>query len=204
MKKLYVYLFLVLLSLQTPSQADDIRDFQIEGMSLGDSLLDYFSESEINNKKTFSYKSKKYATVTFEKDLEIYDEILIDLINNDKKFIIHTVSGFLNYENKIDECLKKKKEIVNELIELVNKKKIDSYMHYYDNSRLNIGLDVEFKSESKSHISDINFDSGDKMRIWCDDWSDEVSKKRNWPDALNVNLTSKSFDDWLINESEGQ
>ena len=115
-KRLSLYIFLIFLAFQTPSQADDIRDFQIEGMSIGDSLLDYFSESEINNKKTFSYKSKKYATVTFEKDLEIYDEILIDLINNDKKFIINTISGFLNYENKIDECLKKKKEMVNELI----------------------------------------------------------------------------------------
>ena len=200
--KIFLTLFVLLFS--SLVVAENISDFEIEGMSVGDSLLDYFSESEINNKKTFSYKNKKYATVTFENDLEIYDEILIDLINNDKKFIIHTISGFLNYENKIDECLKKKKEIVNELIELVNKKKIDSYIHYYDNSRLNIGLDVEFKSESKSHISDINFDSGDKMRIWCDDWSDEVSKIRNWPDALNVNLTSKSFHDWLINESEGQ
>lgn len=203
MKKFIAILVLSLL-LITPSQADDISDFEIEGMSIGDSLLDYFSENEINNKKTFSYKSKKYATISFEKDLEIYDKILIDLIDNDKKFIIHTVSGILSYENKIDECLKKKKEIINGLIELVNKKKIDSYIHYYDNSRLNIGLDVKFKSESKSHISDINFDSGDQMRIWCDDWSDEVSKKRNWPDALYVNLTSKSFQDWLTNESEGQ
>ena len=74
-------------------------------------------------------------------------------------------------------------------------------MHYYDNSRLNIGLDVEFKSESKSHISDINFDSGDKMRIWCDDWSDEVSKKRNWPDALYVKIEFYSWAQWLKNES---
>ena len=42
MKKLLGILVLGLL-LITPSQADDIRDFQIEGMSLGDSLLDYFN-----------------------------------------------------------------------------------------------------------------------------------------------------------------
>ena len=33
-----------------PSKADDIQDFQIEGISVGDSLLDYFSEEEINKK----------------------------------------------------------------------------------------------------------------------------------------------------------
>ena len=34
------------LFLITPSHADDIRDFQIEGISIGDSLLDYFSEKK--------------------------------------------------------------------------------------------------------------------------------------------------------------
>ena len=47
MKKLLGILVLILFTLQTPSQADDIRDFQIEGMSIGDSALDYFSEEEI-------------------------------------------------------------------------------------------------------------------------------------------------------------
>jgi len=47
MKKLSTYLFLILFSFQTLSLADDISDFQIEGMSIGDSLLDYFSEEEI-------------------------------------------------------------------------------------------------------------------------------------------------------------
>ena len=43
MKKLLGILVLGLF-LITPSQADDIRDFQIEGMSIGDSLLDYYPE----------------------------------------------------------------------------------------------------------------------------------------------------------------
>ena len=46
MKKLLGILVLGLF-LITPSLADDIRDFEIEGMSIGDSLLDYFSEEEI-------------------------------------------------------------------------------------------------------------------------------------------------------------
>ena len=41
------YLFLILFSFSAPSFADDIIEFEIEGMSLGVSLLDYFSEEEI-------------------------------------------------------------------------------------------------------------------------------------------------------------
>ena len=60
MKRLSLYLILILFTLQTPSQADDIRDFQIEGISIGDSLLDYFSEAEINKQKKTFYPSKKF------------------------------------------------------------------------------------------------------------------------------------------------
>ena len=44
--KLFLILILTL-SFQTLSKADDIRDFQIEGISIGDNLLDYFSVDEI-------------------------------------------------------------------------------------------------------------------------------------------------------------
>ena len=53
MKRLSLYLFLVLFTLPTPSQADDIRDFQIEGMSVGDSLLDYFSRKKIEEHRAY-------------------------------------------------------------------------------------------------------------------------------------------------------
>ena len=48
MKRLLLILFLTL-SFQTLTKADDVSDFQIEGMSIGDSLLDFYSENEIKN-----------------------------------------------------------------------------------------------------------------------------------------------------------
>ncbi len=46
MKKLLAILVLTL-CLTTPSQADDINDLEIDGVSIGDSLLDHYSVSEI-------------------------------------------------------------------------------------------------------------------------------------------------------------
>ena len=46
MKRLLLILILTL-SFQSWGKADDIRDFQIEGMSIGDSLLDYFNKDKI-------------------------------------------------------------------------------------------------------------------------------------------------------------
>ena len=45
MKK-YLLIIILALSFQSCTKADDISDFQIEGMSIGDSLLDYYTEDE--------------------------------------------------------------------------------------------------------------------------------------------------------------
>ena len=49
MKKLFI-IIIIFISFQSLSKADDISDFQIEGMSIGDSLLDYMSKEEIKKK----------------------------------------------------------------------------------------------------------------------------------------------------------
>ena len=48
MKRLLLILILVF-SFQSWTKAGDIKDFQIEGMSVGDSLLDYFSHDKIKS-----------------------------------------------------------------------------------------------------------------------------------------------------------
>ena len=42
--------------------ADNISDFQINGMSLGDSALEYYSKASIDSNKQNWYKGKKYKT----------------------------------------------------------------------------------------------------------------------------------------------
>ncbi len=53
--KRIIFIIILIFSLQSLSKADDISDFQIEGMSIGDSLLDYFSRTEIDNKSQYIY-----------------------------------------------------------------------------------------------------------------------------------------------------
>ena len=71
MKK-FLGILVLISTLQTPSQADDIKDFQIEGMSIGDSLLDYFSEEEITNKKKILKEAEIKRNEEFAY-LEIFD-----------------------------------------------------------------------------------------------------------------------------------
>ena len=54
-------IFILTISFQSWAKADDIRDFEIEGMSIGDSALDYFSEKEILSvKQNTQYPNDKF------------------------------------------------------------------------------------------------------------------------------------------------
>ena len=45
--KIFIISLILLLNIQSWTKADSISDFQIEGMSVGDSLLDYMTKKEI-------------------------------------------------------------------------------------------------------------------------------------------------------------
>ena len=54
MKRLLLILILTL-NFHSLTCAEDVRDFQIEGMSIGDSLLDFFSKQEIRQNLMLDY-----------------------------------------------------------------------------------------------------------------------------------------------------
>ena len=65
MNKFIAIIFLSI-SLTTPSQANDLSDFEIEGMSIGDSLLDFMSKDEIkNNTMQYFTGKRKYFIEIF-------------------------------------------------------------------------------------------------------------------------------------------
>ena len=114
MKKLLAILVLIF-TLQTPSLADDIRDFQIEGMSIGDSLLDYFTEKEIKKGQYRLFKSKKYITTQLPGNFEMYDVAEAAFKNKDKDYKIVSLAGGIYFLENFNSCLKKKDEIVGEI-----------------------------------------------------------------------------------------
>ena len=96
---------------------DDIREFQIEGMSIGDSLLDHYNITEINaqlKKIKSTYTSNKFIRNEFRiKGNSIYDQIRVHY-RNDKTYEI-VLAGIIMYRNNtIDECYAKRNEIAKE------------------------------------------------------------------------------------------
>ena len=51
--RVFIAVLVLILSFQSWTKADDISDFEVEGMSIGDSLLDHFSLDRIENATEF-------------------------------------------------------------------------------------------------------------------------------------------------------
>ena len=114
--KILLTLFVLLFS--SAVFAEDISDFQIEGMGIGDSLLDYVSEQQIiNNNKNYTFKSNKFYAVDVDNmiSMKVYDAIGIFLKTDDKKYVIHSIYGGIFYPNNIDDCYEQKDTIFAEL-----------------------------------------------------------------------------------------
>ena len=103
-------LILLIFNIQSWTKADDIRDFQIEGISIGDSLLDHMTKKEINSSKRNYLKNKKYYVVGYDKNLDNYTQVDVYLKSGDNQYIVRTISGVL-FMN-VNDCLIKKMKLL--------------------------------------------------------------------------------------------
>ena len=115
MKKLSTYLFLFLFSFSAPSFAGDISDFQIEGISIGDSLLNHFSKEQIENATNYDDlpSDMKFRIIEItSSSFDLYKAVQFYYKPNDKNFIIFGIGGMIDYSQNINECYKKQLDIV--------------------------------------------------------------------------------------------
>ena len=184
MKRLLLILILTF-SFQSLTKADDIRDFQIEGMSIGDSALDHFTKNEIIKGKRNYYKNNKFTDSEIFKKSQLYKSLHINYKTGDKKYIIKGISGTIFYRNNISDCYKKRDEIVKEI----------SYK--FKNIKPKDGGKVKHRQDKsgKSTLSNImfNFKNGDIVMISCYDWS----KKMNYVDHLRISFRTQEFKDFI-------
>ncbi len=196
MKKIFYIILFSLFSLNIV--ANDIRDFQIEEMSIGDNLTNYFSINKIQKhykKNYYKYKkNKKFIAVEiFEPDLfSFYEGIQIhisnfgnnytDQINTD--YIISHIVGFkvLNY----DECKQEQKK-VEEIF-------IDTFKNADLSRDIDVPHDADPSGNSIATASWFDLKSGDVALINCVKWSEEMQRQ----DHLRVGMMTKEFDNWLI------
>ena len=188
MKRLLLILILTL-SLQSWTKADDIKDIEIEGMSIGKSILEIMTKEEIESDMSQMYKSKKFSTVIYKKS-DVYDSIQFSFLTSNKKFIIEDIEAKLIFKYNIKDCRIKQKEITESIENIVG-----NDTEYWPLKKQIRKSDPSGKSIMYAEA--FVFDEDESMiQIYCTDWSEEFEKKE-WHDELKVSIWSASFSKFL-------
>ena len=192
--RVFITVLVLIFSFQSWTKADDISEFEIEGMSIGDSLLKFMSIDEINNNTFENYfkngKKRKYYATGFYRSGE-YDQLEIYIKTGDNNFIIKAITGFKKIDN-LKKCISLKDGIVDEIQSLfinIEPKSYDDVSHTFDKS-----------GESKQYQTAFllkNHSVKDHIRIECTIWSKKMKKEKGFGDTLGVSVFSTETLEWV-------
>jgi len=182
MKRLFVVLIL-LLSFQSLVKADDIRDFEIDGMSIGDNLTKYYSKKNLTTNTANYYKDNTFVSQSFfAKKGSPYETIQVSYIKNDKNFKAEAIGGEISFPNNMDGCLKHMNKVKENILPTLPSafKEIE---------------DINYNSSHGiySYIHYI-FETGDLITISCYDYD---NSKYTYEDAFRLNIQTKEYRKWI-------
>ena len=195
MKKLSTYLLLFLFSFSAPSFAEDISEFQIEEISIGDSLLDHLSKKEIineieANKPTYNYLTDEFGEVYLFGNFDTYTNLSFKVKTTDKNYTIYSIKGAILYDDKLEQCFAKQKEI---------EKEFSSNYKNVKKRKYSLKLTLDPTGESVTHNIAFTFDSGDYFEVNCTKYKKSLKIENNWRDSLQVIIGTKEIADWFSN-----
>ena len=192
MKNFLVILALYLL-LSSNVYANKIRDFKIEGISIGDSALDHFSETQLedNEQGWWNYSYNEYST-SYMPGKGIYNWFLVSYKNDDNNFIIEGLVAGLekkNYDNK--EC-NNKLDVVTLNISALYKNTAQEEKKFY---KLTGDASRTYPFAGKSIVTSLSFNflDGAKIILACYDMDKEA--KQN--DSFRIDVRSSTFVKYL-------
>ena len=182
--KILISVLILIFSLQSWTKADDIKDFEIEGMSIGNSALDFFNIVEINNSKQNYYNDDEFTPVYIEKNsFKDYEGIQFHYKKKDKKYKFVALEGVLFPGTKKANCYKRQDEIFSDLKEIFPNAVVDKYeaKHAQDKSGKSTYKTIEFLIQ------------GGIISIDCYFWSTEMG----YPNNLRISILEKNFLNWI-------
>jgi len=204
---LIFFLLIWIFASQNFSLADNIRYFQVEGMKIGDSALDYFSQSQLedNEQGWHNYSYKEYST-SFMPGKGIYNWFLVSYKNDDNNFIIEALAGGLeksNYDNK--EC-NNKLDAVALNISAVYKNTLQEKKKSY---KLTAEASRTYPFTGKSIVTSLSFNflDGAKIILACYNMDKEAKENESFltsilkqNDSFRIDVRSSAFVNYLKKE----
>ena len=183
--RIFIAVIVLIFSLQSLTKADDIRDLEIEGMSIGDSLLDYFDKESLTTNTADFFTDNTYSMQSYTtKDSLLFEQVSVSYLTDDKNFKAEAISGEIDFPDNINDCYKKMEEVKESLMEslsdIIPKQKVT-------NKKSAHGV--------YTYISFI-FESGDEISISCYDYD---NSKYSYTDGFRLSFETKEFRYWIDN-----
>ncbi len=186
--RIVLSILVLIFSLQSWTKAEDINNFEIEGMNIGDSLLNYMSINQIKNdlkeQINWPHTDKKFQRVEkYEGYFENYEYVASIIKPDDPEYKIYGLSGMLDI-NDPDKCNSLKQEIVSSLKSIFKNAEIYNWEDTLrqDPSGKSMAVGVEFYLPNGS------------ASVVCYNFTEES----NIQSGLDVSISNKEFDDWLL------
>ena len=189
-----VFIIILFFSVATSLYADDVKKFKIEGISLGDSVLDHFPGRDVVNNinSKYNHSSDEYhvSDIFQHSSFKKFDKVslVIQSDNEEILFPISGMSGLIYYEKNIEDCYREKENIVNELQSIFKDAKVED-------PKVLVHPD-DLSGKSFYEVNNFHFDWG-FARVSCYDMADHI----NIPDALLIDIFYKEVDEWLKQQS---
>jgi len=187
-------LLTLLLSISQITSADELSDFEVLGMSIGDSLLDFMPEVDIlygiekyksSNRYSHLKEPDKFFEITVPKqEKDLYDGAEVFIKNTiPRDNTIQGIRGYRYYIEDFDACIKKRNQIAEILTNFFPDAKTGSLI-----------------TEDKNKITD-NFSIGNSERIIdvnCINLEENYRLKNNFKEGLEFVIRNKEFSDWAL------
>ena len=196
MKRLLL-IFILTFSFQTLVKADDIKDFEIEGMSIGDSLLSYMNKNLIanamNNKDIAYYYEDDFVSIStwdIRNNFKTYDDVGVVLKIGDSQHKIFALEGtlYMDESSNIQKCYNKQNEIA---LDIKNSLNLENNGDTWFLAKENL-----LKHQLSVKSTDFELRYGGSIRISCYEILKGV-KKNSDLNLLYVVVNSSSFWNYL-------
>ena len=185
--RIFIAILVLIFSFQSWTKANDIKSITIEGISIGDSALDYFSEQDIKQNVHDHYKNKSFIPVQMNgySFFNTYDAVDFDYKAGDKNYIIQGLYGVLIFDD-INKCETQLDNIVND----INPMLTDTH----DIQKSKVIHDTD--PSGKSYIIEKQwiFQNGDRILVQCYNMNKELDYQSI---HLTVSIRTKEYHNFL-------
>ena len=176
-------------------QKEYVKDFKIEGIAIGESLLSYFSKEDILSLQRtkdimgnpIDLTDRVYIDAQFDNyQFETYDSLQIYYKIGDENFTIHGIGGAIWYNTDNKKCNEKYYEVKAVLEEQF---KTPTKEEYIDDKDIREGMGT-----TTQNIMYFDFENGSSIDIKCKDFDNELL---NTEDYFQTTIFSKEINNWL-------